>query len=248
VARGLGTRSRFAIAYLLLGAAVGAGAGGFLVLVRRPGPQPPPAWSAWRPAATALSAQVLEIADHVGSSYRLPSGDQLTAVKVGGPSDGKGVRAILIPNTPNPKTLADFQRFEKSKSIIFVLCGGGTNCKIAEGTASKARGTVIRREALELALYTLEYARPIDNVLVFVPPGPGEKTLTSTLFFRRGDLSSHLKNPLRTTLPHRAPLPGRIAATEQATVDALTVSSLYRYVGILPAKGYGNVMVIQPRA
>jgi hypothetical protein len=242
----LGTRSRFAIAYLVLGAAVGVGIGGFLVLVRKPTPPPPPPWSSWRPAATALSAQVLEIADHVGSAYRLPSGDQLTAVKVGGPSSGKGVRAILIPNKPSPQTLADFERYDKDKSVIFVLCGAGTNCKIDEGTPSQARGTVIRREALELALYTFEYAKPIDNVLVFVPPGPKEKTLTSTLFFRRSDLSSHLSKPLRTTLPHKAPLPGKIAPAEQATVDALTGSSLYRYVGILPANGFGNVLVIQP--
>jgi hypothetical protein len=246
MARGLGTRSRFAVAYLLLGAAVGIGIGGFLVLVRKPGPKPPPAWSSWRPAASAVDAQVLEIADHVGSRYRLPSGDQLAAVKVGGPSNGKGVRAIIIPNKPQPKTLADFERYDKDKSIIFVLCGGGQNCKIDEGKPSQARGTVIRREALELALYTFEYAKPIDNVLVFVPPGPKEKTLTSTLFFRRSDLSSHLSKPLRRTLPYKPPLPGQIHASEQTTVDALTGSSLYRYVGILPANGYGNVLVIQP--
>jgi len=248
VARGLGTRGRFAVAYLLLGAAVGAGVGGFLVLVRNPGPQPPPTWSAWQPQATQLNAQVLEIADHVGSAYRLPSGDQLTAVKVGGPPNGKDIRAIIVPTKPKPQTLADFDRYEKTKSIIFVLCGGGQNCKINEGEPSPARGTVLRREALELALYTLEYARPIDNVLVFVPPGPGEKTLTSTLFFRRSELSSRLSHPLRTTLPHKPPLPGRIAPTEQATVNDLTGSSLYRYVGILPANGYGKVLAITPAA
>jgi hypothetical protein len=246
MARALGTRTRFAIAYLLLGATVGAGIGGFLVLVRRPGPQPGPPWSSWQPAATAVDAQVLEIADHVGSAYRLPSGDQLAAVKIGGPANGKGVRAIIVPTKAKPQTLADFDRYDKSKSIIFVLCGDGQNCKIDEGQPTKARGTILRREALELALYTLEYAHPIDNVLVFVPPGPGEKTLTSTLFFRRSDLSSGLSHPLRRTLPHKPPLPGRIAATEQATVDSLTASSLYRYVGILPANGYGNVLAITP--
>jgi len=248
MARSLSTRGRFAVAYLLLGAAVGAGIGGFLVLVRKPPPQPGPPWSSWQPAATALDAQVLEIADHVGRAYHLPSGDQLTAVKVGGPTDGEGIRAIIVPNKPDPKTLGDFARYDKSKSIIFVLCGAGQNCKINEGEPSQARGTVLRREALELALYTLEYAKPIDNVLVFVPPGPKEKTLTSTLFFRRSDLSSHLSHPLRNTLPHEPPLPGRIAATERATVDALTGSSLYKYVGILPANGYGKVLAIAPAA
>lgn len=245
MARGLGTRGRFAMAYLLLGAAVGAGVGTFIVLVQRPAPSPPPPWSSWSPAASSVSSQVLEIADHVGRSYRLASGDQLTAVKVGGPPSDKGVRAIVVPTKDKPKTLADFQPYEKDKSVVFILCGTGKNCKIAEGEPSTTRGTVLRREALELALYTLEYARPIDNVLVFVPPGPGEKTLTSTLFFHRDDLSSRLSKPLRSTLPHAAPLPGRIATREQKTVDDLTDSNLYRYVGIVTANGYGDLLVIK---
>lgn len=104
---------------------------------------------------------------------------------------------------------------------------------------------MIRREALELALYTLKYADPIDNVLVFVPPGPKEKRLTSTLFFQRSDLSSSLSKPLRKTLPHRPPVPGRVAATEKATVDELA-GRLYTYAGILPTNGYGNVLGIAP--
>jgi hypothetical protein len=42
MARGLGTRSRFLVAYLVLGAAVGTGIGVFIVLLQRPGPKPPP--------------------------------------------------------------------------------------------------------------------------------------------------------------------------------------------------------------
>jgi hypothetical protein len=245
MARGLGTRGRFAVAYLVLGAAVGTAIGTFIVLLQRPGPAPPPPWSSWRPAATSPSSQVLEIADHVGSAYLLPSGNPLAAVKIGGPAVGKNLRAIIVPTKSNPRTLADFDVYDKTKSVIFVLCGLGTNCKIPEGNASTARGTVVRREALELALYTFEYVKPIDNVLVFVPPGPGQKKLTSTLFFRRGDLSSNLKHPLRTTLPDRPPLPGQIAAREKQTVDELA-STLYRYVGILSANGFGRVLVIQP--
>ncbi|HSC49884.1 MAG TPA: hypothetical protein VLD16_06425 [Gaiellaceae bacterium] len=245
MARSLSTRGRFAVAYLVLGAAVGAALGALIVLVERPGPQPPPPWSAWQPQASSESSRLLEIADHVGQEYRLPSGNQLTAVKIGGPATGKNLKAILIPNKPKPSTLADFERFDESKSAIFVLCGLGQNCKIGEGAPSTSRGAVIRREALELALYTLRYNKPIDNVLVFVPPGPGEKRFTSTLFFHRSELSSRLSHPLRTTLPHKAPQPDAFATTEKKTVDELTGSVLYKYVGILTANGYGNVLVIQ---
>ncbi len=244
MARSLSTRSRFAVAYLILGAAVGAALGGLIVLVERDGPQPPPPWSAWQPQTASESARLHEIASHVGGEYRLPNGDPLAAVQIGGPATGKNLKAILIPTKPKPSTLADFDRFDESKSAIFLLCGLGRNCKISEGQASAARGAVIRREALELALYTMRYNTPIDNVLVFVPPGPGQKKVSSTLFFHRDDLSSRLSHPLRATLPHPAPQPDSFASSEKKTVDELTGSSLYKYVGILTANGFGNVLVI----
>ena len=211
MARRLGTRGRFAVAYLVLGAAVGTAIGTFIVLMQRPGPAPPPAWSSWRPGASSVSARLLEIAQHVGQAYRLPSGDQLTAVRVGGSQGGQNLQGIAVLN---------------------------------KGQPSPARGTVLRREALELALYTFEYARPIDNVLVFFPPGPGEESLSSTLFFHRDDLSSHLDRPLRKTLPQaRPPLPGRILPQEERTVNELTGEQRYRYLGISQ-----NLVVIRPGA
>jgi len=244
MARSLSTRGRFAVAYLVLGAAVGAALGALIVLVERPGPQPPPPWSAWQPQASNETLRLQQIADHVGNEYTLPSGDPLTSVRIGGPATGKNLKAILIPTKPKPTTLADFDRFDESKSAIFLLCGLGGNCKISEGEPSAARGAVVRREALELALYTMRYNKAIDNVLVFVPPGPGQKKITSTLFFHRSDLSSRLSHPLRTTLPHAAPQPDTFASSEKKTVDELTGSALYKYVGILTANGYGNVLVI----
>src|SRR5262249_54864152 len=91
----LSTRGRFAVAYLVLGAAVGAALGGLIVLVERPGPQPPPPWSAWVPQASSESSRLLEIANHVGNEYTLPSGNPLTAVTIGGPARGKNLKAIL---------------------------------------------------------------------------------------------------------------------------------------------------------
>jgi hypothetical protein len=238
----LSTRGRFAVAYLLLGAAVGAGIGTFIVLVQRPTPPPPPPWSSWQPGSSSTSAQLLEIANHVGQTYRLPSGDQLTAVKVGGTHGGQqsNLQGIAVVDKGNSGRVD--QQYSESDTAFFVLCGAARNCAITEGQPSLARGTVLRREALELALYTLEYAHPIDNVLIFFPPDRGEKSLSSTLFFHRGDLSSPLKHPLRDTLPQvKPPLPGQIKAREEQTVNDLTGNQRYHYLGISQ-----NVVVIRP--
>ncbi len=247
MARPLSSRKVFVAAYLILGVAAGAAIGAAVVLAQRPEPAPPPPWSSWRPGTSALRTQTLEIANHVGRAYKLPSGDQLATVKVSNPAGNRKLRAIGVPTKPKPQTLADFKLYDNDKSVYYILCGAGANCKINEGTPSQARGTVLRREALELALYTFEYAHSADNVVVFFPPGPGQKKLSSTLFFQRNDLEGHLKHPLRRTLPQvHPPLPGKIAKSEQKTVDDLTGSKLYTYVGIVSAQGYGNMVILQP--
>ena len=241
MARGLGTRGRFAVAYLLLGAAVGVAVGGLIVLVQRSGPQPAPPWSSWQPTTASTSSRVFEIAQHVGRSYHLVTGDQLVAVKIGGAENQKDFGGVAIVKKDDPRSLE--KSFQPENTAVFILCGDNQQtCPITQGSPSVARGTVLRREALELALYTMEYAHPIDNVLVFFPPDKGEKKLSSTLFFSRDELSSSLKHPLRRTLPQaKAPLPGKIVPREEKTVNDLTASRLYQYLGIAQ-----NVIVIQP--
>ena len=240
MARGLGTRGRFAVAYLLLGTAVGIAVGGAIVLINRTGPQPAPPWSSWQPTTSSTSSREFEIAQHVGRSYKQPTGDQLVAVKVGGSRNGNDFGGVAIVKPNDPRSLD--KSFKPENTAVFILCGdNAATCAITQGSPSIARGTVLRREALELALYTMEYAHPVDNVLIFFPPAEGQKKLSSTLFFSRDDLSSSLKHPLRRTLPQTTPpLPGKIVPQEEKTVNDLTASALYHYLGIAQ-----NVIVIQ---
>jgi hypothetical protein len=239
MARGLGTRGRFAAAYLVLGAVVGIGVGSFLVLLQRDPPAPPPPWSSWRPTATDTSGRMTEIATHVGRGYKLPSGNQLVAIQTQKSSDFQGVVVVKPDDVRTPDA-----QYGGDDTAVFLLCGAAKACKISEGNATVARGTVLRREALELAMYTLEYAHPIKNVLIFFPPGPGETRLTSTLFFQRDDLESTLKHPLRRTLPQKQPpLPGQIRPAELKTVNDLTGDKRFKYLGTTQ-----NVIVIQPPA
>jgi hypothetical protein len=242
MARGLSTKGRFAVAYLLLGAAIGAGIGSFIVLLQREGPQPAPPWSTWKPGSTTLSTRMLEIARHVGNAYKTPSGDPLVAVRLGGSQGGADFGGVVVVKKDNVRALE--HQYGQDDTAVFILCGRSKTCAIPEGKPTVARAAVLRREALELALYTLEYAKPIDNVLIFFPPGPGQKSLKSTLLFTRDDLSGSLSHPLRRTLPQKqAPLPGQIAQREKKTVDDLTAQTRYKYLGISQ-----NVIVIQPPA
>ena len=242
MARSLSTKARFAASYLVLGALVGVGIGSFLVLLQRDPPPPPPPWSRWQPTAAEgdTSTRMLEIANHVGRSYKLPSGNQLVAIQT--QSTNANFQGVVVVKADNATQLD--QQFGRDDTAVFLFCGSPKTCKIDEGSPTVARGTVLRREALELALYTFEYAHPIDNVLIFFPPGKGEKSLTSTLFFQRDDLNSSLKHPLRRTLPQvDPPLPGQIRPAEMKTVNELTGDKRYKYLGTSQ-----NVIVIQPPA
>jgi hypothetical protein len=243
MARALSTRSRFVVAYLVLAAAGGLAFGAFVVLVQRPGPKPPPAWSSWQPGSSSVASQQLEIAEHVGSGYKLADGNPLAAVKI----DDRKLQSIVVPKVVPPKTLNDFNLYDRSSTAIFILCGLGQNCRVAPGAPTKARGTALRREALELALYTLEYTHPIDNVLVFFPPVANEKKFSATLFFHRDDLKKSLDHPLKRTLPQSdPPLPGQIQPAEKRTVDDLTKQTYYHYIGTTNVPNLGNVVELLP--
>jgi hypothetical protein len=118
---------------------------------------------------------------------------------------------------------------------MYTLCGLGTACSIAEGKPSIARGQLLRREALELALYTFKYVDGIDSVIALMPVNLGdpkdETDDTSTaLFLRRDDVAEALERPLTRTLPTAAPLtPGTPSPTDQANVDRLTRPHVYVY-------------------
>ena len=57
-------------------------------------------------------------------------------------------------------------------TAVYNLCGLGTSCAIAAGTPSLAGELLLRREALELALYTFRYIHGVDSVVAILPPVP----------------------------------------------------------------------------
>jgi hypothetical protein len=242
VARSLSTRGRFALAYLVLAAVAGAAVGGLIVSIERPGPKPPTPWSAWKPSTATIGGTAQAIAAHIGDSYRLGDGRQLARIVLDAPPPAAAnVEAIALANGTALRAIVD-----PGRTILYTLCGKKENCALS-GSGTIARGDVLRRETLELALYTLKYT-PSENVGVFFPPSSSDQTTTNIFFFTRDDLKDQLDRPLRRTLPRLLPpSPGRLDTRELQTIDELTGGHRYHF-GVQTATGGRKVLVLQPVA
>src|SRR5262245_11844014 len=237
-ARRTAYRGRFAVLYVILAAIAGAAIGTTVVLIGQGSPAPAPPWSDWQPEGSA-QRRVAQIANHVASPYRLPSGAQLVSA-VGGPlsapaEDGTlaRVRFILVgPQTTRGQQEADdVKSIDAAGTVSYVLCGvgGRSPCTIGEGTPSADRQALLRREALELALYTFKYVDGVDSVAVVLPPdNPNLPPIAVCL--EKADVSSELSRPLAETFTAPiVPDVGGISADELTTIDQVTRPHLYSY-------------------
>jgi len=252
-ARRLAYRGRFSVFYVVLAVIAGAGVGALLVLVGRGSPAPAPAWSAWEPTGSP-ERSVAQIGDHVSRQCRLPSGNSLVAVTYSGlpfatGPDGSSfqVRAIAVqPDTTAGRAEAgDVHTVNAAGTVMYTLCGLGDACSIPEGKQTNARGQLLRREALELSLYTFHYLDGVDSTLVLLPPRADGKAATA-VFLERGDVRSELAQPLDQSLdPVLTPGVGEIQAAEQSIIESTTKSRLYEY-SYLQAQDGTPVMVLKP--
>ena len=252
-ARSVAYRNRFALFHVFLAFVAGAAIGALILLLSRGGPEPAPAWSSWSPTGSRERREA-QIADRVSSAYRLPKGPQLTAVTYSGPPTVTGpdgstfqVRAIAVrPDTSRGRAEADdIETLDAGSTVMYTLCGLGDACSIAEGKPSVARHQLLRREALELALYSFAYLDGVDSVLVLLPPRPDGQTATA-VFLERSDLRAALAQPLASTLPApTTPTVGTISAAERRVIDEATTSRLYSY-SYLQAQDGSPVLVLAP--
>lgn len=242
-------RFRFGLIYVVLAALFGAGMGAFAILVTRDAPPEAAKWSTWKPEGS-LEASAKQIADHVSKGYRLPSGNQLAVALVGPPEvqDVK-VRAIAVrPDTSTGQAEEeDVDVVDAKRSVMFILCGLGQSCSIKEGKASEARHQLLRREALELSLYSFKYLDGIDSVVVFLPPRPDAEA-ASSVFLKKSEVSEELRRPLSQTLVRPVPPPiGKMDAVEVGNVDRLTRPRVYKYEFQAAQEG-SAILVLTPVA
>jgi hypothetical protein len=223
-------RSRFGFMFGVLAGLAICAAGALALLIASPrdnGPDLAENWSSWEPESTRMAEGAQAIADHVGLQYKLDSGDQLVSVRsssleLQGEDIGVAVR-------PQGQQL----QFLEGKGLLYILNGLGPNGTIPTGKASKKRGRLLLREALELSLYSFRYLDDVTMVAVLLPQSPakmGESTQTSqtrAVFYRPGDLLEQLQVPLDETLSAKTPTPSSMTEAEADRVDHLTLRNLF---------------------
>jgi hypothetical protein len=236
---------RFTIVYTVLGLILVGATAGLIIYASQPGPPPAKAWSTWEPAPGTANKMTQEIADHVSSEYRLSAGGgQLVTVVPSAPAVTSGTEKVAIKAIAIRKKAtsnAGMQVSDAPKAEIYTLCGLGAGCSIATGTATTTRGQLVRREALEIALYTFKFVPSVDSVIAFMPPPPGEAS-TSAVFLQKTNVTQALSLPLHTTLPLKTPpLPTQSDPVESSTIDQLAPTYDYT-LEALPAGGAALVL------
>ncbi len=232
------------------------------------------AWSAWSPPDSgALGAR--EIADHTAPFYRLSAVDQLAVVTVVNLTNPSAAAAASSTGTASTSGLQVAVKANPSSSAVsllsgntvaYNLCGiGGSNCAIGTGQPSTNRMLLLRREALELALYTFKYIGGVENVVAILPPSRIEQTSTLTktpptshaspastpidvaVLFVRGELQPWLDQPLSSTLPEQFPptVAQMASAPEAGLVDQITARGLFAEQ-LVQAQDGSNLIVLDP--
>jgi hypothetical protein len=235
---------RFSLAYTLLAMIATAGVAALVVVLTRPDVVRAPQWSSFEPTGSPV-AKVRQIATRVSSEYRLASGGKLVTI-VPGPLQAtrflqtdSGPVSVEVPISAvavqadvstGKHEEGDYTTFGADSTIAYQMCGFGStqqNCGVASGAASTARGPLLRREALELALYTLKYVPGVDAVLTYLPPAADAAQPTSVLVAKK-DVKENLDRPLTRTLTPKKLTIGQTPA-DHAEVDKLTRPRLYTY-------------------
>ena len=250
----------------LIGLAIGALVIAIVLALDTTRSTPGPAWSQWSPPDRGIAGE-REIAATVSPFYRAAPAVQLAVVTVhnvtatsASSSSASGTQiALKDPATGSLSTLG-------GTTAVYNLCGLGTSCAIASGTPTLAGELLLRREALELALYTFRYIHGVDSVVAILPPGPAtamatltpsppvpghattsSKTTEMAIVLQRGALGRELGQPLRATLPEQLPptVTQISSAPEAELVSVLTGQTLFKQRTVQAQDG-SQVLVLDP--
>jgi hypothetical protein len=182
-------------------------------------------WSSYKPTGVDVYAKAQNTADHIAPSYKYNG--QPIAVVQAQPLiyQDTQVDGIAFTRQPFRKIGSAVKQFEPADATIaYVMCGGAAKCGLSQ-VGSQETIPLLRREALELALYTFKYAPNVDSVVSLLPP---EGSTNGVIYLQRRNLADELSKPLSATLPqHQVLSYGGMTEVERARVMRLTSNHLY---------------------
>jgi len=236
---------RFRVVYAVLSLVVGAAVGGLIVLSGHAGSSGGPRWSAWEPNGSSAE-QTQDIAAFVSREYRIGGNRPLVGVSVERPPtvpiQELPVKYMVLSSGSNSQNVI---ALPADDTVSYILCGGGESCAMAPSQPTPQRRRLLRREALELALYTFKYVSGIDSVVALLPPRT-DTTSRFAAFFTRKGLEPALDSPLSSTLPTRGPLtPSSIGTSDTNVVRRYADPNVFQY-SFGQAQDGGVFMQLQP--
>ena len=211
--------TRFSLAYTALIMLALAGVSALVLLLVRPAATHSPPWSKFVPKGASLDME-RQIATRVSSEYEAAPGSLLVTV-FPGPLQAPGVvqgdngpQSVQVPVSlisvqPDVSTgqheQGDFTFFQPDSTVGYEMCSfndSQQNCA-AQTPGGADPEQLLRREALELALYTLKYVPGTNAVLTYLPPTSNPQAPTRAVFITRKDVGKSLNVPLSRTLKTR---------------------------------------------
>jgi hypothetical protein len=211
----------FRLAYGVLALAFWVSVAGFAYVMTRDDPASAKPWSSWRPKNNDLIG-AREISQHVSRKYKADTGKQLVVVQEHPPEiQGLALEAIGIRRkAANGQIDPYVALYGGRRTLIYAFCGLGQNCSVP-GLHTPARDRLLRREALELALYSFKYLDGIDTVVSLLPPT--ETAGPNAVFFRKDQITNLLDRPLVKTLSIKdPPRESHYTGREAKLVESLT--------------------------
>src|SRR5262245_53869743 len=199
-------------------------------------------WSSYRPKGGDVFTKAQNMADHVAPTYKFNG--QPIAVVQAQPLLYKEsvVDGIAFTRQPFRKIGTPLKQFEPAGSTVaYVFCGTAQRCGLpSEGAADTV--PLLRRETLELALYTFKYAPSVDSIVGLLPPAANANI---AIYLKRKNFAKELAKPLDATLPsHKVLDYEQLGPIERATINRLTMKNTYQSQFSQGASG-GTVLVLR---
>jgi hypothetical protein len=183
-------------------------------------------WSSYKPKGGDVFTKAQNTADHVAPAYKY-NGAPIAVVQAQPlVYQDAVVDGIAFTRQPFRKIGSPLKQFEPSGSTVaYVFCGSAARCGLPS-TGAQDTVPLLRRETLELALYTFKYTPSVDSIVGLLPPAGNTNY---AIYLRRRNFEKELSKPLDATLPqHKVLSYQQLSPVERATVDRLTMKNTYQ--------------------